>query len=69
MREIRRYQKTTEMLIRKAPFSRLVREIAQDFRSELRFQASALGALQEAAEAFLVSVLEGKLIKTIFTYY
>ncbi len=48
LREIRRYQKSTELLIRKLPFQRLVREIAQDFRTDLRFQSSALGALQVA---------------------
>ena len=46
LREIRRYQKSTELLIRKLPFQRLVREIAQDFRPDLRFQAIALEALQ-----------------------
>jgi histone H3 len=50
LREIRRYQKSTELLIRKLPFQRLVREIAQDFKTDLRFQSSAIGALQEAAE-------------------
>ncbi|CAG7849987.1 Histone H3 [Serendipita indica DSM 11827] len=54
LREIRRYQKSTELLIRKLPFQRLVREIAQD----LRFQSSAVLALQEAAEAYLVSLFE-----------
>lgn len=46
LREIRRYQKSTELLIRKLPFQRLVREIAQDFKTELRFQSAAIGALQ-----------------------
>ena len=46
LREIRRYQKSTELLIRKLPFQRLVREIAQDFKTDLRFQSSAIGALQ-----------------------
>ena len=58
LREIRRYQKSTELLIRKLPFQRLVREIALDFKTELRFQSSAIGALQEAAEAYLVSLFE-----------
>uniref|UniRef100_A0A8C1LCI0 Histone H3 n=1 Tax=Cyprinus carpio TaxID=7962 RepID=A0A8C1LCI0_CYPCA len=43
LREIRRYQKSTELLIRKLPFQRLVREIAQDFKTDLRFQSSACG--------------------------
>lgn len=58
LREIRKYQKSTELLIRKLPFQRLVREIAQDFKTELRFQSSAIGALQEAAEAYLVGLFE-----------
>ena len=48
LREIRRYQKSTELLIRKLPFQRLVREIAQDFKTDLRFQSTAVLALQEA---------------------
>ena len=58
LREICRYQKTTELLIRKLPFNRLVREIAQDFKTDLRFQTQAIGALQEAAEAYLVGLFE-----------
>lgn len=58
LREIRKYQKSTELLIRKLPFQRLVREIAQDFKADLRFQSSAIGALQEAAEAYLVGLFE-----------
>ena len=58
LREIRKYQKSTELLIRKLPFQRLVREIAQDFKNDLRFQSSAVMALQEAAEAYLVSLFE-----------
>ena len=93
LREIRRYQKSTDLLIRKLPFQvgnrrpanelsfstllsfspfprsavfvlfclsdqRLVREIAQDFKNDLRFQSTAILALQEAAEAYLVSLFE-----------
>ena len=58
LREIRRYQKSTELLCRKLPVSRLIREIAQDFKSELRFQAGAVGALHEAMEAYLVGLFE-----------
>ena len=58
LREIRRYQKSTELLVRKLPFQRLVREIAQDFKTDLRFQGSAVLALQEAAEAYLVGLFE-----------
>jgi histone H3 len=58
LREIRRYQKSTELLIRKLPFQRLVREIAQEYKTDLRFQGSAVLALQEAAEAYLVGLFE-----------
>jgi histone H3 len=60
LREIRRYQKSTELLLRKLPFQRLVREIAQDFNTTdlLRFQSSAVLALQEASEAYLVGLFE-----------
>jgi len=58
MREIRRYQKSTDLLLKKAPFQRLVREVAQDFKTDLRFQSSAVMALQEASEAYLVGLFE-----------
>eukprot|EP00047_Mylnosiga_fluctuans_P009410 m.262951 g.262951 ORF g.262951 m.262951 type:complete len:128 (-) comp26207_c0_seq1:204-587(-) len=58
LREIRKYQKTTELLIRKLPFQRLVREIAQDTKTDLRFQHAAIEALQEAAEAYIVRLFE-----------
>ena len=56
--EIHRYQKSTELLIGKLPFQRLVREIAQDLKTSLRFQGSEVLALQEAAEAYLVGLFE-----------
>ncbi|XP_074546876.1 histone H3-like centromeric protein A [Halichoeres trimaculatus] len=53
--EIRKYQKSTDLLLRKAPFSRLVREVCQSYsRENLKWQVYAMLALQEAAEAFLV---------------
>ena len=58
LREIRKYQKSTELLIRKLPFQRLVRDIANEYKAELRFQSSAILALQEAAEAYLVGLFE-----------
>ena len=58
LREIRKYQKSTDLLIRKMPFQRLVREIAHEFKTELRFQSTAVLALQEAAEAYLVNLFE-----------
>ena len=58
LREIGRYQKSTELLICKLPSQRLVQEIAQNFKTDLRFQSAAVGALQEASEAYLVGLLE-----------
>lgn len=57
-REIRRFQKTEKLLVPKLPFQRLVREVAQDFRADLRFQSTAILALQEASEAYLVGLFE-----------
>lgn len=51
-----RAQRSTEVLIRRLPFQRLVREIAQDFKADLCFQSSAIAALQEATEAHLCSL-------------
>lgn len=58
LREIRRYQKSTDLLLRKLPFQRLVREIAHGIKKELRFQGSAVLALQEASEAYLAGLFE-----------
>ena len=58
LREIRKYQKTTTPLIRKLPFQRLVREITNGIRTDMRFQSAALEALQEAAEAYMVGLFE-----------
>ena len=58
LREIRHYQKSSALPIRKLPFQRLVREIAQDFKTDLRFQSAAILCLQEAAEAYLVGLFE-----------
>merc|ERR1711976_1007969 len=58
LREIRRFQKSTELLIRKLPFQRLVREIASEFKNDLRFQSSAVLPLQEASEAYMVGLFE-----------
>lgn len=72
LREIRKYQKSTELLIRKAPFQRLVREVAQEAASvlsgqssELRFQAAAVRALQEAVESYLVGIYESANLASI----
>lgn len=59
LREIRKFQKSTELLIPKLPFQRLVREITQQYvKDGVRFQSTAILAIQEAAEAFLVSMFE-----------
>jgi len=58
LQEIRKYQKSTELLIRKLPFQRLVREVKDDFKTDLRFQSHAIMALQEASEAYLTSLFE-----------
>ena len=65
LKEIRRYQKSTELLIRKLPFQRLVCEIANDIDvcpahlcGKIRFQSAAVMALQEASEAYLVGLFE-----------
>ena len=58
LREIRRYQRSSELIIRRMPFQRLVREIAQVHNPYLRFQSGAILALQESAEAYLVGLLE-----------
>ena len=58
LRHIRKYQRSTDLLIKKLPFQRLVREIAQDFKHDLRFQSTAILALQEAAEAHLVAMFQ-----------
>ena len=58
LRQIRKYQKTTNLLILKIPFQRLVREIAQQLNSDLRFQTDAILALHEATEAYLIGLME-----------
>ena len=60
LREIRKYQKMTDLLVRKLPFMRLCREVCQQLttESDMRFQSTSFGVLQEAAEHYLVSYLE-----------
>ena len=61
LRQIRKYQKTTDLLIRKLPFQRLVKEISMEFdrgNTQYRWQSSAVLALQEASEAYLVGLFE-----------
>ena len=58
LREIRKFQKSTDLLIRKLPFQKVVKEIAGEFKSDLRFQSQAILALQEATEAYIVGLFE-----------
>ena len=58
LKEIQKYQKGVDLLIRRVPFQRLVREIMQKQREGLKLQSSVVLALQEAGEAFLVGLLE-----------
>jgi histone H3 len=57
LRQIKKLQKSTDLLMRKAPFQRLVREIATKHKEGLRFAASALAALQESTESYVISLL------------
>jgi len=71
LREIRKYQKSTELLLRKAPFQRLIRSVCADIREKLgsdkqyRIQGLCVTALQEASEAYLVALLEESNMCTI----
>ena len=68
LREIRRYQRSTENLIKRTPFQNLIREISQEYRIcpdgpgtpsvQVRFQSTAIATLQEAAENFIVALFE-----------
>ena len=58
LKDIRHFQGSTALLIQKLPFQRLVREIAQDYKTDLRFQSAAILCLQEAAEAYLVRLFD-----------
>ncbi|KAG5648979.1 hypothetical protein DXG03_000328 [Asterophora parasitica] len=76
LREIRKYQKSTDLLIRRLPFSRVVREIAMDMITDendytgsgLRWQSSAILALQEATEAYLVHLFEDASVHPLYTF-
>ena len=58
LRDIKKYQETTDLLIKGLPFQRLVRNIAMQYNTELKFQRAAIEALQEGSEAFLVKLFE-----------
>ena len=57
LREIRKFQRSTELLVQRAPFQRLVRELASSQKEGLRFQSSAVQAIQEATESYVISLL------------
>ena len=65
LREIRKYQQSTDLLLQKLPFSRVVKEVASRYAPDLRFQGSALQALQVAIEAHMVSLFEDSLSGTL----
>eukprot|EP00984_Skeletonema_dohrnii_P022698 scaffold11802_cov202-Skeletonema_dohrnii-CCMP3373.AAC.2 len=66
LREIRKYQSSTSLLLRRLPFARLVREIQYGMtRQPYRWQGSAILALQEAAEAHLVGLFEDSVLCAI----
>ena len=67
LHEIQRYQETTDLLIRKLPFQRLMREIVHKFKPNLHFLANAIMALQEAAESYLVWLMEDTNLCAIHT--
>ena len=58
LKEVKKYQTSTDLLIRRLPFQRVAWEIAQNIRADLYFQSTVIMALQEAGEAFLVGLLE-----------
>lgn len=58
VRDMKRYQKSTELLLRRAPFQRLIREITGNYSVGTRFAASALLALQEATESYMVKMFD-----------
>ena len=67
LHEIHHYQKSTELLIRRLPFQRLVREVAQDFKTDLWFAVQTMAALQEATEAYLAGLFEDTNLCAIHT--
>ena len=58
LREIRKYQKSTDLLLRKLPFQRVVKEITHQYKNDVRYRSSALEALQHACEAYVVGLFE-----------
>ncbi|KAJ0983282.1 hypothetical protein J5N97_011537 [Dioscorea zingiberensis] len=65
LREIKKYKKRTKLLIQKLPLKRLVYEIAQDFKTDLRFQSFTVATLQESSKAYLVGLFKDTNLCTI----
>ena len=65
LRQIRKYQKSTDLLIPKLPFARLIREIASGRKDDVRFTAGSTAALQEAAECYLTQLFENSNLSAI----
>ena len=65
IREIKQYQRSTNLLLRKLPFQRVVRSIAKKYKADVRFQVSALDAIQEAAEAYLLNLFQDAVLCTV----
>ena len=66
LREICQYQKSTDLLLRKAPFARLCHEITQDYKTDVHWQAEAVASLQQASEYYLVRIFEDALRCAIY---
>ncbi|PAV89882.1 hypothetical protein WR25_12153 [Diploscapter pachys] len=66
LREIRKFQKTSDLIIPRAPFYKVVRDITTKFGTDLRFQGLALECLHEAAEHYLVGLFEEVNLRAIF---
>ena len=69
LQEICKYQKSTELLIHKLPFMHLVQEVGQHFLTGVQFQGTAIMALQEASEAYLISLFEDSNLCVIHAKY
>ena len=67
LQEIRKYQKSTELLMRRVTFQRLIRQIAHDTCSDLHFQAIAIRALQEAAKSYMIGLSEDSNLCAVHT--
>ena len=58
LQEIKQYQSNTDWWIQKLSFQRVIREITQDFKTDVHFQAALIAVLQEASEACLTGFFQ-----------